>query len=162
MLIDNNFFDTDMKKNSMAVVLPVLFGFLAMGFIDMIGLVTNYVKADFNMSDSLVNMISLSCFFWFLILSIPVGAALTKWGRKKMVLVSLINFVSVAEPRTVIMSFFCNGNRSRPSTERPDEKAAFTPLGAWSKLPRTAHTAVFSPGQVTICFFCMGLTPPSG
>ncbi len=89
-MIDNNFFDTDMKKNSMAVVLPVLFGFLAMGFIDMIGLVTNYVKADFNMSDSLVNMISLSCFFWFLILSIPVGAALTKWGRKKMVLVSLI------------------------------------------------------------------------
>lgn len=67
-----------------------MFGFLAMGFIDMIGLVTNYVKTDFNMSDSLVNTISLSCYIWFLILSIPVGIALTRWGRKKMVLVSLV------------------------------------------------------------------------
>ena len=78
-----------MKKNSLALVLPVMFGFLAMGFIDMIGLVTNNVRADFNMSDSLVNTISLSCYLWFLLLSIPVGMALTKWGRKKMVLLSL-------------------------------------------------------------------------
>lgn len=66
-----------------------MFGFLAMGFIDMIGLVTNNVRADFNMSDGLVNTISLSCYLWFLLLSIPVGIALTKWGRKKMVLLSL-------------------------------------------------------------------------
>ena len=78
-----------MKKNSLALVLPVMFGFLAMGFIDMIGLVTNNVRADFNMSDGLVNTISLSCYLWFLLLSIPVGMALTKWGRKKMVLLSL-------------------------------------------------------------------------
>jgi len=36
-----------------------------------------------------VNTISLSCYLWFLLLSIPVGMALTKWGRKKMVLLSL-------------------------------------------------------------------------
>lgn len=78
-----------MKKNTLAVILPVMFGFLAMGFIDMIGLVTNNVRADFNMSDGMVNTISLSCYLWFLLLSIPVGMALTKWGRKKMVLVSL-------------------------------------------------------------------------
>lgn len=67
----------------------MMFGFLAMGFIDMIGLVTNYVKSDFGMSDTLVNTISLSCYLWFLVLSIPVGMALTKWGRKNMVLLSL-------------------------------------------------------------------------
>jgi len=78
-----------MKKNSLSIILPVMFGFLAMGFIDMIGLVTNNVRADFNMSDGLVNTISLSCYLWFLLLSIPVGMALTKWGRKKMVLLSL-------------------------------------------------------------------------
>lgn len=78
-----------MKKNSLSLILPVMFGFLAMGFIDMIGLVTNNVRADFNMSDGLVNTISLSCYLWFLLLSIPVGMALTKWGRKKMVLLSL-------------------------------------------------------------------------
>ena len=79
-----------MKNNSLSIVLPVMFGFLAMGFIDMIGLVTNNVRADFNMSDSLVNTISLSCYLWFLLLSIPVGMALTRWGRKKMVLLSLV------------------------------------------------------------------------
>ena len=78
-----------MKKNSLAIVLPVMFGFLAMGFIDMIGLVTNNVRADFNMSDGMVNTISLSCYLWFLLLSIPVGMALTRWGRKRMVLLSL-------------------------------------------------------------------------
>ena len=78
-----------MKKNSLSIVLPVMFGFLAMGFIDMIGLVTNNLRADFDMSDGLVNTISLSCYLWFLLLSIPVGMALTKWGRKKMVLLSL-------------------------------------------------------------------------
>ena len=88
-----------MKKNSLALVLPVMFGFLAMGFIDMIGLVTNNVRADFNMSDGLVNTISLSCYLWFLLLSIPVGMALTKWGRKKMVLLSLaIHVVALLLP----------------------------------------------------------------
>lgn len=78
-----------LKNNSLSLVLPVMFGFLAMGFIDMIGLVTNNVRADFNMSDGMVNTISLSCYLWFLLLSIPVGMALTKWGRKKMVVLSL-------------------------------------------------------------------------
>lgn len=88
-----------MKKNSLTLVLPVMFGFLAMGFIDMIGLVTNNVRADFNMSDGLVNTISLSCYLWFLLLSIPVGIALTKWGRKKMVLLSLgIHVVALLLP----------------------------------------------------------------
>ena len=88
-----------MKKNSLSLILPVMFGFLAMGFIDMIGLVTNNVRADFNMSDGLVNTISLSCYLWFLLLSIPVGIALTKWGRKKMVLLSLaIHVVALLLP----------------------------------------------------------------
>ena len=88
-----------MKKNSLSLILPVMFGFLAMGFIDMIGLVTNNVRADFNMSDGLVNTISLSCYLWFLLLSIPVGVALTKWGRKRMVLLSLaIHVVALLLP----------------------------------------------------------------
>ena len=88
-----------MKKNTLSVILPVMFGFLAMGFIDMIGLVTSNVRADFDMSDGLVNTISLSCYLWFLLLSIPVGMALTRWGRKKMVLLSLaIHVVALLLP----------------------------------------------------------------
>lgn len=88
-----------MKNRSLSSILPVMFGFLAMGFVDMIGLVTNYVKTDFNMSDGLVNTISLSCYLWFLILAIPVGLVLSRWGRKKTVLLSLaIHIVALLLP----------------------------------------------------------------
>ena len=35
------------NKHSLSVVLPVMFGFFIMGFVDLIGTVINYVKADF-------------------------------------------------------------------------------------------------------------------
>ena len=61
-----------------------MFGFFIMGFVDIIGISTNYVKNDFShLTDSMVNLISLSCFFWFLVLSIPTGMLMNKIGRKK-------------------------------------------------------------------------------
>lgn len=72
-------------------VLPVMFGFFIMGFVDIIGVATNYVKADFSwMNDSIASLISLSCFLWFLILSIPTGMLMNRIGRKKTVLLSFI------------------------------------------------------------------------
>ncbi|WP_419034198.1 MFS transporter [Dysgonomonas gadei] len=79
-----------MKNNTSAIrILSVMFGFFIMGFVDIIGISTNYVKNDFShLTDSMVNLISLSCFFWFLILSIPTGMLMNKIGRKKTVLIS--------------------------------------------------------------------------
>ena len=37
----------------------------AMGFIDLVGIATNYVKADFSLSDSVANLFSSMVFFWF-------------------------------------------------------------------------------------------------
>lgn len=66
-----------------------MFGFFIMGFVDIIGISTNYVKNDFShLTDSMVNLISFSCFFWFLILSIPTGMLMSRIGRKKTVLIS--------------------------------------------------------------------------
>ncbi|MBF0760324.1 MFS transporter [Dysgonomonas mossii] len=66
-----------------------MFGFFIMGFVDIIGISTNYVKNDFShLTDSMVNLVSLSCFLWFLILSIPTGMLMNKIGRKKTVLIS--------------------------------------------------------------------------
>jgi FHS family L-fucose permease-like MFS transporter len=77
------------KENSMMKILPVMFGFFIMGFVDIIGMATNYVKNDFsNLSDTMVNLISLSCFLWFFILSIPTGMLMNKIGRKKTVAIS--------------------------------------------------------------------------
>lgn len=77
------------KSNSKLAVLPVMFGFFIMGFVDIVGIATNYVKADFTgMDDKVASLISLSCFLWFLILSIPTGMLMNRIGRKKTVLLS--------------------------------------------------------------------------
>lgn len=77
------------NKISLINILPVMFGFFIMGFVDIIGMATNYVKNDFtNLTDTTVNLISISCFFWFLILSIPTGMLMNKIGRKNTVTIS--------------------------------------------------------------------------
>jgi len=78
------------KNFSLAVVLPVMFGFFIMGFVDLIGTAINYVKVDFNLNDSTANLLSLSCFLWFLILSIPTGFLMNRYGRKNAVIISFL------------------------------------------------------------------------
>lgn len=78
---------------------PVMFGFFIMGFVDMIGIATNYVKSDFHLTDSTVNLISLSCYLWFLILSIPTGMLMGRIGHKRTVLLSfVVNVVGMCLP----------------------------------------------------------------
>ncbi|MBQ9889502.1 MAG: MFS transporter [Bacteroidales bacterium] len=77
------------EKRFTQAILPVMFGFFIMGFVDIVGVATNYVKADFTgMNDKVAGLISLSCFLWFLILSIPTGMLMNKIGRKKTTLLS--------------------------------------------------------------------------
>lgn len=77
------------KEISLRRILPVMFGFFIMGFVDIVGVSTSYVKNDFaGMNDTMVNLISLSCFLWFFLLSIPTGMLMNRIGRKKTVLLS--------------------------------------------------------------------------
>jgi fucose permease len=78
------------NKHSLAAVLPVMFGFFIMGFVDLIGTAINYVKVDFNLNDSTANLLSLSCFLWFLVLSIPTGFLMNRRGRKNTVIISFL------------------------------------------------------------------------
>lgn len=78
------------KNNSFKSALPVLFGFFIMGFVDLVGIATNYVKQDFALSDTLANMLPLTLFLWFAILSVPTGMIMNKLGRKNTVLVSML------------------------------------------------------------------------
>ena len=77
---------TSQKKLSIAAV---FFGFFIMGFVDVVGIATNYVKSDFGLSSSIANMIPLMVFLWFAVFSIPAGILMGKIGRKKTVLLSL-------------------------------------------------------------------------
>ena len=78
------------NKHSPAAVLPVMFGFFIMGVVDLIGTAINYVKVDFNLNDSTANLLSLSCFLWFLVLSIPTGFLMNRFGRKNAVIISFL------------------------------------------------------------------------
>ena len=65
-----------MTKNtttSVAKVLPILFSFFVMGFCDVVGISTTYVKIDFNLSETVAGFIPSMVFFWFLLLSVPVA-----------------------------------------------------------------------------------------
>ena len=79
-----------MKNNNLSKLLPIMFAFFAMGFVDMVGTATNYVKADFALSDTMANFLPSMVFLWFFFLSVPTGLLMNKIGKRKTVLLSLI------------------------------------------------------------------------
>lgn len=78
------------KSASYSKVMPVLFGFFIMGLVDLVGIATNYVKQDFGLSDTLANMLPMSLFLWFAILSVPTGIVMNRLGRKRTVILSMM------------------------------------------------------------------------
>ena len=79
-----------MNKTNYLTMIPVMLCFFAMGFVDLVGIASNYVKEDLQLSDSVANVLPSLVFFWFLIFSVPTGMLMNKIGRKKTVLLSLI------------------------------------------------------------------------
>lgn len=71
-------------------LIPVMLCFFAMGFVDLVGIASNYVKADLNLSDSMANTLPSLVFLWFLIFSIPTSLLMNRIGRKNTVMLSLV------------------------------------------------------------------------
>lgn len=65
-------------------LLPLLLGFVVMGFIDIVGVSTGFVQKDFSLPDNLAQLIPLSAFLWFFLLSLPVGILQDKFGKRNM------------------------------------------------------------------------------
>ncbi len=81
-----------MKNAKISLILhlvPIMLAFFAMGFVDLVGIASNYVKDDFQLSDTLANLFPSMVFFWFLIFAIPTGMLMNKIGRRKTVIISL-------------------------------------------------------------------------
>ena len=78
-----------MKTNKLAII-PVMLCFFAMGFVDLVGIASNYVKEDLNLNDATANLFPSLVFFWFLIFSVPTGMLMNKIGRKNTVVISLV------------------------------------------------------------------------
>lgn len=78
------------KPSLQTKLLPIMLCFFVMGFVDLVGIASNYVKADLNLTDSQANIFPSLVFFWFLIFSVPTGILMNRIGRKKTVLLSLV------------------------------------------------------------------------
>ena len=88
-----------MKQNKTLTLIPVMLAFFAMGFVDLVGIASNFVKNDLQLSDSVSNILPSLVFFWFLIFSVPTGVLMNKIGRKKTVMLSLlVTLISLAMP----------------------------------------------------------------
>ncbi|MCK5136743.1 MAG: MFS transporter [Bacteroidales bacterium] len=70
------------KRVSPAMMIPVFATFYVMGFVDLVGMATGYVKEDFQLSDSLAQLLPSMVFLWFALLSIPTGIFQDRRGKK--------------------------------------------------------------------------------
>lgn len=87
------------NENSFSKLLPVLFGFFIMGFVDVVGIATNYVKKDFGLNDTVANLLPMMVFLWFAVFSVPTGLLMNTIGRRKTVLLSMvITFIAMLIP----------------------------------------------------------------
>ena len=101
-----------MKNLKISLFAPILAAFFAMGYVDLVGISTNYVKSDFGLSDTMTNLLGSFLFFWFLVLAVPTGMLMNKFGRRNTVALSIgITTVSMLVPifdysfATMILSF---------------------------------------------------------
>ena len=78
------------KQNVIVALLPVFFAFFVMGFVDVVGIATSYVKDDFQLSETMSGFLPSMVFLWFFILAIPSALLMNKIGRKRTVLLSML------------------------------------------------------------------------
>lgn len=79
-----------MKKSIQLTLIPIMLCFFSMGFVDLVGIASNYVKADLDLDDATANIFPSLVFFWFLIFSVPTGMLMNKIGQKRTVLLSIV------------------------------------------------------------------------
>ena len=77
-------------KNSLKLFLPVIFSFFVMGFVDLVGVATGYVKHDFNLSDKVAQLIPFMVFIWFALMAIPTGIFQDRKGKKLTVNIGMV------------------------------------------------------------------------
>jgi len=78
------------KKFSLFAVTPVLFSFFVMSFCDLVGIGVDNAKTDFNLSNTLAQLIPLAVFVWFFILSLPIGILQDRIGKRNMVNIGMM------------------------------------------------------------------------
>ena len=57
---------------------------LLMGFADIVGVATGYIKNDFGLTEQLAQLIPFMALVWFFFLSVPTGILQDKYGKRNM------------------------------------------------------------------------------
>ncbi len=70
------------NRTSLKILVPVFFSFYVMGFVDLVGVATGFVKEDFHLSDTVAQLLPTMVFLWFALLSIPTGIFQDRRGKK--------------------------------------------------------------------------------
>ena len=78
------------KKISIAYVAPVLLSFFVMSFCDLVGVGVDNAKADFELNNTLAQLIPMAAFAWFFILSVPIGIFQDRTGKRKMLNIGIL------------------------------------------------------------------------
>jgi len=77
-------------KIEMRKILPVFLSFIVMGFVDIIGVATGYVKKDFQLTDFIAQFLPMMVLLWFFVLSVPVGILQDKFGKRNMLNIGMV------------------------------------------------------------------------
>ncbi len=72
------------SKISLKLVTPVLMSFFVMSFCDLVGIGVDRVKLEFQLSNTLAQLIPSAVFLWFFVLSVPVGILQDRIGKKNV------------------------------------------------------------------------------
>ncbi len=70
-------------------LIPIFLTFFVMGFADLAGIATNYIREDYCLSDSTAGFLPGSLYIWFFILSVPAGVLMSRIGRRRTVIAGL-------------------------------------------------------------------------
>ncbi|HER07848.1 MAG TPA: MFS transporter [Bacteroides sp.] len=77
------------KKQPLNVILPVFMSFYVMGFVDLVGVATAFVRDDFQLSDTMAQLLPTMVFLWFALVSIPTGIFQDRKGKKFTVMLGM-------------------------------------------------------------------------
>jgi len=64
--------------------------FIVMGFVDIVGVATGFIKKDFGLTDDLAQLIPSMALFWFFVMSVPSGILQDKYGKRKMLNIGML------------------------------------------------------------------------
>lgn len=72
------------QKTRWTALLPVFLSFVVMGFVDIIGVATGYIKQDFELTNFAAQFLPMMVLLWFLVLSVPAGILQDKVGKRNI------------------------------------------------------------------------------